>query len=496
MALFSKKVALINPPNNYILPSNVPSFLIDGNKGYLPPLGLMYLASYLRSHSEHDLLFIDALVEGLTYDEIARKVVDFGAEIVGIGVITFYLYDCIKVAESIRRMAPNITIIMGGPHVAIFPDETAQLACCDYALKGECEMTFHDLINALPDVEAVKKIGGVFFVEEDGLVFGNEDISLIGNIDALPSPDRSMIPYQKYSSILSKDKRNAGFVTTIFSSRGCPYKCIFCDRPNLGKSFRYHSPEYVVGEIEAAYKLGIREFFFYDDTFSVNKRRVIEICELIIQKKLEITWDIRTRVNDVSYDLLKVMKQAGLVRIHFGVEAGSEEMLKVLKKGITKEKARMAFRDSEKLGIQRLAYFMFGSPGETVEQMRETIDFARELNPEFCHFAVLTPFPGTPIYLEMLQKGVCRDYWRDYALNPTPDFVPPFYPESLPKQELLQILEEAYKSFYLTPKYVLKSLMRVRSLARLRQYTRIGWNMMTMKGTRAVAAQNPAAMQV
>lgn len=490
-----KKVALVNPPNDHMLPTNVPSFLLDKGKGYLPPLGLMYLASYLTHSSDHDLLFIDGLVDELSHDEIAKKIVDFGAEIVGIGTITFYLYDCIKVAESIRRISPNIKIVMGGPHVAIFPEETAQLSCCDYALKGECEKTFLQLINALPDEDAIKKVPGIYFYDKASSLFANPNVTLIDDIDTLPPPDRSIIPYQKYDSILSRDKYNRGYVTTMFSSRGCPYKCIFCDRPNLGKSFRYNSPEYVVNEIEEACKLDITEFFFYDDTFSVNKKRVFEICDLIVERKLNITWDIRTRVNDVSFELLEAMKEAGLVRVHFGVEAGNEDILRILKKGITKEATRTAFTASQELGIERLAYFMFGTPGETKEQMQETMDFAKELDPEFCHYAILTPFPGTPIYLDMLKNNICDDYWKEYALNPHPDFRPPFYPGDHSREELINIMDQAYKAFYLNTRYIFQSLKKVRTIGKLAQYTKIGMKMMRAKNTHLTTQQKTASAQ-
>ena len=180
----------------------------------------------------------------------------------------------------------------------------------------------------------------------------------IKNLDDIPFPARHLVPYKKYSSLLSK----GSIVTTIFTSRGCPFQCSFCDRPHLGKSFRARSAKNVVDEIEECVNMGIHDFLFYDDTFTIKRERVLEICNEIINKRLDIAWDIRTRIDVVNEEMLKHLKKAGCQGIHYGIEAGSEKILKVLQKGITIEQAKQVFDLTRKHKIPILAYFMIGNP--------------------------------------------------------------------------------------------------------------------------------------
>lgn len=275
------------------------------------------------------------------------------------------------------------------------------------------------------------------------------------DLDSLPFPARYLTPYQKYSSVLSKVQP----ITTMFTSRGCPYKCLFCNRPHLGKIFRARSPKNVVDEMEECQKMGIKEVLIYDDTFTVNRKRVLDICQEIKERKLEIDWDVRTRPDTVDEELLIDMKKAGCKRIHYGVEAGTQKILNVLRKGITLEKVEETFRLTKKIGLEVLAYFMIGSPTETKGDILQTIKFAKKLNPDFTHITITTPFPATDLYrLGLEQKVLPYDYWQEFAQNPRADFSPYLWEENLKKEELLQLLQYAYRSFYFRPKYILRKL--------------------------------------
>jgi radical SAM superfamily enzyme YgiQ (UPF0313 family) len=271
-------------------------------------------------------------------------------------------------------------------------------------------------------------------------------------------------------------------VTTIFTSRGCPFRCRFCDRPHLGKSFRARSAANVVDEIQACVDLGIGEFLVYDDTFTVNRRRVIEICDEIVRRGLDIGFDIRARVDTITDQMLGRLKAAGCQGIHYGVEAGSPPILANLDKDITLEQVRGAFELTRRHRIPILAYFMIGNPGETLAEIEESFRLARELKPDYVHMTVLTPFPGTAIYTEALERGIIeRDVWRDFARRPDPSFQAPHWGEHFTRDELNDLLVRGYKRFYLRPRYILKRILNVRSFAELRRKARAGMGVLEME---------------
>jgi len=465
------KVLLVNPPSYYNISNCVPEY-VSTKTGELPPLGLLDIATYMKNNSDHSVYIYDALVHNVNYNQVAEITMLY--DVVGITTMTFTLVDVINQIKAIRQINKNIPIILGGPHIAIYPEESIKIPGVTYCISGEAEISFTQLINSLADNVDLdhNNIPGLYWIVGEKVCFNETHTKKI-NIDSLPLPDRSLLEYKLYTSLLSSNQTSTEYVTTAFSSRGCPFKCIFCDRPHLGKQFRAKSAHRVIEEIESCIDLNIKEIFFYDDTFTVNKERVMEICETLLNKNIKIQWDIRARVDTVNLSMLSLMKKAGCKRIHFGVEAANAEMMKVLKKGITKEQAINAFKSAQKVGIETLGYFMFGCPNETQSQMIETLDFALQLKPDFAHFAILTPFPGTPLYMECLEKGLYEDdYWRDFASDPTKDFIPRYLPNTLPGDELIGLLNKAYKKFYLRPFYLAKQTLKVDSLADFK--TKIG----------------------
>jgi len=454
-------VLLINPPSIIELSSHLPSYVSE-NSGILPPLGLLYIATYLKNNSHHKVTILDALLDNKSFSEIAHESLKF--DVVGITTTTFTLINVIRQIQEIRKINIKSTIVLGGPHISIYPEESCHIPGVDYCLSGEADITFTELVNYIAMKCENKDINGLYWKANDKVY---RNLSFIKTIDvnSIQFPDRKLIAYDRYNSILSKSHKYSGFVTTAFSSRGCPYKCIFCDRPHLGKKFRAISASKVLDEIKSCVDLNIREIFFYDDTFTVNKDRVMEICDQLISQKIDIKWDIRARVDTVNEKMLKIMKKAGCSRIHFGVEAGSSEMMRVLKKGITRKQAVNAFHSAKKAGIETLGYFMIGCPEETRSQMYETLNFALQLKPDFAHFAILTPFPGTPLYNDCLKTGLYdHDYWKDFALNPSEHFIPKFLPNTLPENDLIQLLDMFYKKFYLRTNYLIKQTLKVKSL--------------------------------
>ncbi|HIE43398.1 MAG TPA: radical SAM protein [Candidatus Omnitrophica bacterium] len=452
------KVLLINPLAQYTIVGNNPS-IIEEERGYNPPLGLLYLASSTLRNTSHQIEVIDAQVEELTYEELRERIANQKPDVVGITAMTLTLVDVLKTARLVKEISKRIRVVLGGPQVNIYPEETIRHEEVDFLVLGEGELTFSLLLDNLENIRKLKEIKGILFKHEGEIVAtGNPEF--ISELDSLPFPLRTLTPYWRYTSLLAKRSP----ITTMITSRGCPYKCVFCDRPHLGRKFRARSAENVVDEIEECVNMGIKEILIYDDTFTVSRRRVIDICDEIISRKLDIVWDVRARVDNVDREMLRKMRQAGCERIHYGVEAGTEKILKVLKKGITLEDAKRAFRTTKEVGMSTLAYFMIGSPEEKREEILKTLEFARELNPDFVHITITTPFPGTELYRMGLKKGIIRDFWREFSKDPDPDFPVQYWEEYLSGEELQKLLRYAYKSFYLRPRYILKEMLTIRSL--------------------------------
>ncbi len=463
------RVLLIYPPTKNIITANLPIFE-EGEDGFYPPLGIMTVAAYAEQNTEHKIEILDTQVERMAYTDIEKEIKRRRPDVVGITATTFTLIDVIMTAKVVKRIDETIKVVLGGPHVNIYPDETINIAEVDYLVLGEGEITFTELIQNIENTDKLKQIKGLVFQEGDKIVNTGQR-TLIDDLDTIPFPARLLTQYKKYYSVIAKRTP----ITTMITSRGCPYNCLFCDRPHLGKKFRARSATNIVDEMEECVDMGINEFLIYDDTFTINRKRVINVCSEILKRGLDIGWDIRARVDNVDEEVLKRLKEAGCERIHYGVESANPEILKVLRKGITVEQVITAFKQTKKVGISTLAYFMIGSPRETRAQAIETIEFAKKLNPDFVHFSVTTPFPATPLYSMGLEEGVLKnDYWRDFAKNPTNGFVSELWEENLSREEWITLLKYAYKSFYTRPTYIIKSLMKVRSFEELKRKAKRG----------------------
>jgi anaerobic magnesium-protoporphyrin IX monomethyl ester cyclase len=352
-----------------------------------------------------------------------------------------------------------VKVALGGIHPTIYPKETAALDCVDFAVAGEGEGTMVSLAASLDGGKSPDDVRGLAYRDCGRVVYTGVP-EFIEDLDALPFPARKLTPYGRYGSLLSRRRPS----TTMFTSRGCPHRCIFCDRPQMGKRFRARSAANVVDELQECSDMGIREVLIYDDTFTLDRRRVLDICEGIRERGLDVVWDARARVDTVDGELLSAMRSAGCDRIHFGVESGNGEILKTLCKGITLAQAEDAFRLASDAGIQTLAYFMIGAPHETVETVRETMDFAQRLDPDYVHFSIATPFPATGLYRMGLESGMfLEDYWQSFARKPAGGFVPAVWEENLGREELTLLLREAYRGFYLRPGYALRRLADIRS---------------------------------
>lgn len=731
------KICLINPCNTYELVGNDPVIIKD-QQGVYPPLGLLYTSAYINQKGQHHVDVIDCQAENITHAECAERVKQLNPDLIGMTAMTFTLIDCKLTIQELRKRLPNTPIVVGGPHTAIYPEETLLPSSlgADYVVVGEGEITLNQLAC---DLEIGKPKNRIY-----------RQLQFIDKLDELPFADYDAVDINRYYSVLAEETPSV----TLFTSRGCPFcltgdtiintidgdipikdlvgrekvgvytydpktkdmfiadainirmiwknkqivrvhfddgthidctpehkfltfkngnqfvetietpteakdlkigvsvrafreeisggdghinitwarrsrqkkarmmmeyklgrkllrseivhhknhnklddslenleycenkkvhtahhpevslrmklnnpskshlksvrqkiriatignkrseltkfrlsqskigsknprynpmlhvnhkvtrvtyleykqdvycmevpsthwffankvlvanSCSYCDRPALGKGFRPQGAKRVIDEMESLQKRGAKEIFFYDDTFSVSMKRVNEICDEYIRRKLTIKWDIRTRVNVVNEELLKKMKLAGCERIHFGVESGNPRIVRTMNKGVSIQQVEQAFDICHRIGIKTLAYFMMGNPGETLDDVKDTLALSKRIKPDFMQMTILSPFPATKYYLDALRDGVLdRDVWKDYAININDDFRPPLWSQPggiYSRQELESHLRWFYGKFYLHPKFILDRVMEIRNMGQFKRYASAGIGLLKM----------------
>jgi len=455
------KVLLINPPIKNIIQAELPPAL-SREVGIFPPLGLMYIASYLQKYSDHEVQILDAVAEDLGPAALEQAIREFHPQIIGITAHTNNLLDVLLLIGLIKKINLKVHINIGGSHARVFPQETLRLEGVDSVIPGEGEIPFFQLVESLSQGKDLKEIPGLIFKEEEGIISGKRP-GPPPDLDRLPFPARGLIKSQRYYYILG---RKSTF-TTMVSSRGCPYRCTFCSTPK--ENYRQRSVRNVVQEMEECDHLGVEEIHFVDDIFNLSPEWVISLCQEIKKRNLRIPWSFRGRVDTLTREVLRELKTANCIRINLGVETSTDKGLKRLKKGLTIHQIEEVFIRAKEIGISIVAYFLIGCPHErSREDILHTLHFAKRLNPDFVLFNILTPYPDTELYREGLEKGLFKkDFWRDFALRPTKDFEIRVWEESFAKKELEKILISIYRRYYFRPSVIFKNL---KSLHRPRDF--------------------------
>ncbi|MBI1388999.1 MAG: radical SAM protein [bacterium] len=481
MTGFSMKILLIQPPEFNMITTNVPS-VVDEETGAYPPLGLLYVAAFIESQTGHQVEILDAILDKLDYDGLEAEIRRRKPDVVGVQAMTFTVIDATLTAKLVKKIDPSIPVVFGGPHVYIYPTETLRIPQVDYIVIGEGEETTAALMDALAEGRDPATVPGIGY-KQGGEAKLTPSVPLNQSLDDLPMPARHLTPVDRYYSVLARETP----ITTMMTSRGCPMQCIFCDRPHLGKQFRYRSPQSVVDEMEACQRMGVREIFIYDDTFTIRRDRVMEICRLYRERGLTIRWDARAHINTINEKMLDAMAASGCSRLHYGVEAGTEEITKVLKKGIDLQRTRDVFRETKRRGMTTLGYFMIGNPGETREQAIETIEFARRLDADFIHLSVATPFPATELYRLAFKVGLYQnDHWREFARDPRPDFKPKLWTEVMSEDELINLMRWGYQRFYMRGGYIARRVLELHNWNEFVRKARAGIRLLAW-GVRAKA---------
>ena len=465
------RVMLIRPPARHTVESEVPAAVEAENLSY-PPLSLLAIAQFLLSESDHEVELLDAQLDDLDYDVVESKVRDWKPDVVGITCFTVQLVDVHRtIAAAKAGGCPRI--VLGGPHINDFPQESVGLPHVDAVVKGEGQQAMLDLLAVWERGEEAKGLPAIMAHSDDPIP--DEDAYFSNNLDDYPMIDRTLIEYERYYDVMGE----GGIFTTMVSSRGCPYRCTFCNTPR--HRYRVASPGHVCNEIENCIGLGIKEIYFVDDTFNITNQRVHDLCDEIIRRGLEFSWTVRFRVKGVDRALLEKMKAAGCGRIQFGVEQGTEEGLLRLKKDVTSREIEHAFALCREVGINTVAYFMIGTPTERTRQdVVDTIDYSIRLEPDFVMYNIMTPFPGTTLYDEGLQDGVLDiDPWLEFMRNPQEEFKAQVWDEHFTRAELREMLDLAYRRFYWRPSFMARNLFQIRNFADFKRKATAGIRLLT-----------------
>lgn len=469
------QVTFVIPPETHSIESSVAKKL-EGGKGFYPKLGLLYVAAYLEKHTGTRPTLIDCPPTGMDYPELEARLLTDRPDVVGISVLTFNLLDTMRTARLIKRVLPKTKVVLGGTHINLYPRESLGLKEVDYVVFGDGERVFTklvELIDGKAPAESFDALGGLGWKRDDGELRLNHQRDTIETLNDLPFPARHLVDLDSYSHMIGKGER----IATIQSSRGCPAACTFCDIRKT--KFRYRSPENVVAEMRLLAERGVDDFFFVDDTITVNRKRVHEICNAITRSGLKINFKISARVDTVNQELLNHFAEAGCYRIHFGVESGSNRILEVMEKGVDTARIERAFRETRAAGMGALAYMMIGVPGETREEMMQTIDFAIKLDPEYAQFSICTPYPKTELYHRMLKSGdIPYDYWQGFAENPTEDFRVKFFNPNFAYEELREIQDLAHRRFYGRFRVMMREVSRLRGVGDLVGKAKLGANIL------------------
>lgn len=406
------KILLIYPPVTIYGPGK-----IDPH----PPLGLAYLAAFLEREG-YEVKILDALAEGiaekqvkrkltrvgLSRKEIKKRIQDFAPDLVGVSVMfTAFAEDGFETAGLVKEVNPKIPVVFGGAHVSIDPKVILKNKSVDFAIKGEGEIALFALIKVLEKGKKLNTVKGITYRQERKVV-QNPQGKFIKDLDSLPFPARHLLPMDLY------DNRDDHFsirhpATSMVTSRGCPGRCVYCSIHAVwGHTWRGRSQKNVVDEIEHLVKeFGIREIHFHDDSISVDRRRMNQICDEIIRRKIDIRWATPNGIAHWTLDknLLKKMKKAGCYRVTFGFESGNPQIRRWIGKSYSLKQAKEITQFANKIGMWTVATNILGFPYETREQIEDTIRFAIDSDVDLALFFRLGPRPGTPVYEIFKKEG-------------------------------------------------------------------------------------------
>jgi len=431
--------------------------------GALPPLGLAYIAAELLKKG-HQISIIDIPAANLSLDKFRLIIRNDKSDIYGISSTLFGFQDVIKVSVILKEEDPKAFIVLGGLCSVISPELILQkIPYLDVVVQGEGERPMCELCDFLLKKKKLRDIKGIAFRENEEIFYNPQNEYL--DLDQLSFPAYNLLnikhyhihpPFGLYPPAISME-----------TNRGCAFNCEFC---GLSKSYRARNIESVVDEISYLKKTyGINEIYFVDHTFTISEERIQNLCRMIMNRRIKIHWTCKTRVDCVSQETLKAMKKSGCYMISYGVESGSDKILRNLNKGITVEDIKRTIFLSKKYGIRSIAYMIVGSPGEDRNTIQESIRLIQKIKPDYVLYNVLVPAPVSTLYDKAIIKNdSLESFYKDviffdanaqWPLYETPEFT---------KNDIKYWTKKATRDFYFNFLYIITYLMKIRTLRELR----------------------------
>ena len=446
-------------------------------------MGLAYLATVAEQRGDRVRIH-DGDVEEPSQDVPALEAVvrEFAPQVVGITANTTQITAAWRDAELVKSLS-DAPVILGGPHLTSLPEESAEKPFIDAVVRGEGEATWLELLSILDagdwNAGSVSSVRGITYQAEGGEVISVPDRpSLpVEELNEMPHPAWHLFKLDRYTNLQPTVDKVDGPSLPILTSRGCPYRCTYCSQ--IGpRRWRARSVESVVAEWRWLVRdLGAAEIGVLDDSFNIDRQRVLEICQQLVNEGLhQVPWIMINgiRANLADEEVLGAMKRAGCIRTAFGVESGNQQILdSVVDKHLTLDQIRSAFKAAQVVGLETIGFFIIGLPGETEETMEETIRFACELDPVVANFSIATPFPGTQMYETVKAQGhLLAETWDDFVFF---EGKARFEMPGLPAELVERKWREAYRRFYLRPKRIARTLARKETWLRLPRTARMAW---------------------
>lgn len=432
------KVTLINPAQ------------LDSKYKFMgvvaPPLGLAYMAAVLEQNNI-EVNIIDACALDMDMETLGRELRKFSPDIIALTALTPTIGKALETAKYASSVCSDAMIVMGGYHPTFNHREMLDYDFVDVVIIGEGEETLLDLAKTLEATGSLSDVKGIAY---DSIVTPVRP--LINDLDVLPLPARHLLPMESYK-LLNMDTK----MSTMITSRGCPMQCSFCSSASLhGSKMRLRSVDKILDEMEYLInELGVETIAFMDDTFTLNKRRVLELCDGIKERNIDVMWGCTARVDSLNEEILKKMKEAGCITVFMGVESADQQILDNVNKQTTINSIKEAFEISRREKIRTIASVVLGMPGDTHESIKNTINFVKELNPSYAIFSLATPYPGTKFYQQTFEKDLIKvKDWSKYTLiSPILETV------DCSLEELKKLQSTAFKKFYLRPVYLIRQAM-------------------------------------
>jgi anaerobic magnesium-protoporphyrin IX monomethyl ester cyclase len=439
------KTLLINPPYPFL-------------EFPIVPMGLLYIAAVLEQQ-DYEVDVLDLLVSRYTKDKIRRKLEQYQPDVVGVTCVTMNYPTASDILKYCKSVNPDIVTVIGGPHVTFAPVETLNEApWIDIVVMGEGELTLLDIVSG----KKRDYIDGIAY-RSDGVKV-NAQRPLIEDLDALPLPARHLFPTSRYHALASH--------CSLITGRGCPFNCIFCVGSKMGgRRARFRDPKLVVDEIEHGLALGFDEVNLEDDLFTLNHKHLHAICDDIIARGLKFKWSVFARVDTVNPEVLQKLRKAGCDWLCYGIESGNQQILDIVKKKITLDMIRESVKMAKDAGVNVLASFILGLPGETKETLIQTMEFARELDTHY-GFHVLAPFPGTEVREKADEYGleILTSDWAKYDANR-----PVSRTEGAAPEDITSVLHKYYRGLRYIPDEPVGGEVDQTELAKSQRRSPLAW---------------------